>query len=98
MGSPVPPKTRPRMLGECFTWRGWPRKRVVALVDRPLVPEKTWSETSLPSALMTLARDFAPDSSSTRARSPRRVTGPVGVRASVTETFMMSPTISRTRE
>ena len=71
---------------------------MVALVERPLVPEKTWSETSLRSALMTFARDFAPEASSTRARSPSRVTGPAEVLASVTETFMMSPTISRTRE
>ena len=46
IGRPVPPKTRPRMLAEQVTSGGWPKKRTVAWVESPLVPEKTWSEAT----------------------------------------------------
>jgi len=73
-------------------------KVTVALVAIPLVPAKTWSDTTSRLMLITCAKELPPAVSFRTARSPKRTAVSPSPRAAGTWTFRISPTISSTLE
>ena len=72
LGDPEPEKTRPIRLSEKGTCMGRPKKRTVSLVEIPLPPANTCSETISFSKRFTSAKEV-PNVVSTSARSPYRI-------------------------